>query len=110
MHRNNKPILFFFVLLFVIFVAIPLTISIAYGNVPFFTNYNLENNDVFVSNDTTLTENELSFIKDNTYTWEEIKRYIIQKERTYIKILRNTTIIVAISILSILIDRVIFRK
>lgn len=110
MRRNNKPILFILILIFILFVVIPLSISIAYGNIPFFTNYNLENNDVFVSNDPNLKESELSFIKNNTYTWSEIRLYILGQERTYTKMLRNTAIVVAIVVFFIIIDRMIFRK
>ncbi|CQR47545.1 hypothetical protein BN1058_01869 [Paraliobacillus sp. PM-2] len=110
MRRNNKPFAIIFILLFILFVIIPLTISIVYGNIPFYNNYNLENYDVLVSNDTNLTESDLSFIGNNAYTWSEIKSYIIRKERTYVKILRNTVFVVGIAIFSIIIDRIFFRK
>ncbi|GAA5415286.1 hypothetical protein Pryu01_00310 [Paraliobacillus ryukyuensis] len=111
MRRNNKPfIIIILLILFVIFILVPLGISIAYGNIPLFNSDYLENYDVLVSNDPNLSENELSFINNNTYTWSEIKSYILRNEMTFSKAFRNTVFVVGIAILSVILDRLLFRR
>lgn len=107
---NKKMLIVLLLLLFVVFIGIPLVISIAYGNIPFFSNNALESSDILVSNDVNISESELSFIKNNTYTWAEIKQYLHKKEMTYTRALRNTIILISVAILAVTIDRIFLRR
>lgn len=111
MRQRKRPVIIMMMILgCIIFIILPLFISMAYGNIPFYDQNSLESSDIFISDDSNLTDNELSFISNNTYTWAEIKRYIIRKEMTFTKVFRYTVIIVLIISGSIFIDRLFFRR
>ncbi|MDC3416766.1 hypothetical protein [Aquibacillus salsiterrae] len=103
--RRRKVRLNPLIICFILVLIIPLIISITYGNIPFYNNDYLVNYDILVSNDKKLNESDISFINYNTYTWPEIKSYIIRNQMTYSHILRDMIILIAIAVLAIIIDR-----
>ena len=107
---NKKSLIVILLLLFTIFIIIPLVISIWYGNIPFYNNNSLESLDILVSNDKNISESELSFITNNTYTWVEVKRYVIRSEVTFMRVFRNTVIICGVAIVAVLFDRIFLRR
>ncbi|WP_112181074.1 hypothetical protein [Paraliobacillus zengyii] len=107
---NKKTLIVLLLLLFIIFVGIPLGVSLYYGNIPFYNNNSLESYDVLVSNDENINESELTFIKDNTYTWAEIKDYVIRNQMTFPRVFRNTVILICVAIVSVMLDRFLFRR
>lgn len=107
---NKKTLIVLLLLLFVLFVGIPLGVSLYYGNIPFYNNDILEANDILVSNDENINESELTFIKNNTYTWEEIKAYVIRNRMTFSHVFRNTVILISVAIVAVMLDRFLFRR
>jgi len=106
---NRKVLIVLLFLLFTIFIGIPLVISINYGNIPFYDNDALETTDIIVSNNKNISGSELSFINNNTYTWEEIEHYIIRKEMSFLRILRNIVIIIGVAVGAVVLDRIFLR-
>lgn len=105
--RKSKVIIIPLLSCIIIFVVIPFVISIAYGNFPFFNNDYLSKYDIIITNDKKISDSNLSFINYNTYTWSEIKTYIIKKQMTYKHILRDITVLLITVIVAVCIDRTI---
>ncbi|MCZ0701945.1 ABC-type sugar transport system permease subunit [Natronobacillus azotifigens] len=110
MNRNNKPLLILLLILFIIFVFIPFVVSISYGNVPFYNRFPLNTQDILVTNNKNLDqEHQLSFLYNNTYTWDEVTRYVVRSQMTFFRVFRINLIISGIVILSIIADRTFIR-
>ncbi|UFU00627.1 hypothetical protein KO561_06745 [Radiobacillus kanasensis] len=106
----KKKAVFFLLMLIIVFGVIPFSISLAYGNIPLFDNNDLESYDVLVTNDEVKNDTEISFLSDSTYTWGEIKKYVIRNEMSYLNVLRIVAVIVGISFLAVVADRLLFRN
>lgn len=110
MNRNNKPLLILLLVLFIIFVFIPLVVSISYGNVPFYNRFPLNSQDILVTNNKNLDQaNQLSFLYNNTFSWDEVTRYVIRSRMTFFRVFRINLVITGIVILSIIADRKFIR-
>lgn len=89
---------------------IPLVISISYGNIPFYNNSSIESSDIVVTTDKNIDKSELSFIENSTYTWAEVKRYVIRNEMTFTRVFRNTVVISGVAVAAVMIDRLFLRR
>lgn len=107
---NKNTLIVLLLLLFILFIGIPLGVSIYYGNIPFYNNDSLEANDILVSNDENIIGSELTFINNNTYTWAEIKEYVIRNQMTFSRVFRNIVILISVAIVAVIVDRLIFRR
>lgn len=68
-------------------------------NVPYFHLIYL------VTNNPKLLEKTNMPIFIKTYTWQEIKGYIIRKEITFARVFRNTVVLFLTAVISIVLDR-----
>lgn len=94
-----------FILIIFIFLVIPLIISVAYGNVPFFDRSPLYSSDVLVTNNQKLFESTNMPIFIKTYTWQEIQGYIVRKEVTFVRVFRNIVVLFLTAVIAIVLDR-----
>lgn len=94
-----------FILIIFVFLVIPIIISVAYGNVPFFDKSPLYSSDVLVTNNLKLFENTNMPIFIKTYTWQEIKGYIIRKEVTFVRVFRNIIVLFLTAVIAVILDR-----
>ncbi|QDP39833.1 hypothetical protein [Radiobacillus deserti] len=108
MNKKKKVVLFLAVVV-IVFGMIPLSISLAYGNIPFYDNNNLEEYDVLVTNDEEKNESEITFLSDSTYTWGEIKTYVVHNEMSYWNVLRMVAAMVGVAFLAVVLDRLFVR-
>ena len=93
------------ILIIFIFLVIPLIISVAYGNVPFFDRSPLYSSDVLVTNNQKLFESTNMPIFIKTYTWQEIQGYIVRKEVTFVRVFRNIVVLFLTAVIAIVVDR-----
>lgn len=110
MRRKNRVLFILVVILFIlIFLVIPLVVSVSYGNIPFLNKNRLLSSDVLVSNNQQMLKNNNMQIFIKTYTWSEIKRYIIRKQMTFSHVFRDTVVIVLTAVIAVFIDRIFGR-
>lgn len=110
MRRKNRVLFILVIILFIlIFLVIPLVVSVSYGNIPFLNKNRLFSSDVLVSNNQQMLKNNNMQIFIKTYTWSEIKRYIIRKQMTFSHVFRDTVVIVLTAVIAVFIDRIFGR-
>ncbi|MDC3414806.1 hypothetical protein NC797_14125 [Aquibacillus sp. 3ASR75-11] len=111
MRRKNN-LLFLLLLLAIIFVGVPLIISVSYGNVPFYNNNYLSSYNVLVTTDESKNNGETtsSYLTYNTYTWSEIEQYVISNQMTFSHVFRDFVVLLSIAFLAIAVDRIIGKK
>ncbi|WP_188453368.1 hypothetical protein [Virgibacillus oceani] len=98
------------VLFVLIFLVVPLVISVYYGNIPFLNNSRLFSYDVLVSNNQQLSDNINPLLNYRIYTWSEIKSYIISKEMRFSHIFRDTVVLFLTAVIAIYLDRTFGRN
>lgn len=108
-RRKNKSLLFLLLFCIMTFLIIPFIISVSYGNIPFYNNNYLSSYDILVSNDKKLNSSDISFLNYNTYTWTELKTYIINNQMTFSHIFRDIVVLIFIAIFAISLDRMFGR-
>lgn len=110
MRRKNRVLFILVVILFIlIFLFIPLVVSIYYGNIPFLNKNRLFSSDILVSNNHQILKNNNIPIFIKTYTWSEIQIYIIRKQMTFSHVFRDTAVIVLVASIAVFIDRIFAR-
>ncbi|WP_088051947.1 hypothetical protein [Virgibacillus dakarensis] len=99
------------IVLFVfVFLVIPFIISVSYGNIPFLNNNSLFSYDIIVSNNQQLNNNNIPLLNYKTYTWSEVKSYIINKEMGFSHVFRDTVVLFLTAVIAIFIDRTFGRN
>lgn len=105
-RKKNTLFLFLFFGCLIVFFIVPLVVSIYYGNTPLINKKNyLFSRNIIVSNDLKLNDSWISAMNYKIYTWREIESYIINKQMTFYRILRNIVALITTAILAILFDR-----
>lgn len=110
MYRKKMTLfLFLFFFCLIVFLIVPLIISMSYGNTPILNRNYLFTRDIIVSNNPKLKDSGISMLNYDIYTWNEIKTYIINKQITFLHVLRDIVVVIATAILAVLLDRLIAR-